>query len=476
MKLKYLFLFLSFSVYINSQVIRETLSPLANPNFIMQEKNPDNYLDSLKKQFSIEKQCVVDVTLRLSESVFALYPIMGNAEGDVYEINSSFTQQYLERNLFGSGSRLDCTLFCASSTDQTAFYLDPDWKRILFARQVNSTYSEIKKFNGTSLVVFENPVAIDVNEFREIYVADSQAKKIYKLTYNTNNTITASSSPVFINSQYLNKPTDLDYSNNETPNNRADDYIIVCDAGRRSILIFNTSGTLLNEFFGYYRCGEYVPFSNPTRITTSYHVSNSFVLIDEGTKSIIHCIIMSDKLNMHYENKLPANSIPVDIGIDGTENIIVVDKGLQMLHVFNSFTNYVCSYTGPSSYFFTNPETVTNFSFSAHPGYIKLELFSTDSWSNSRGIKKFVPGADALNMVDIETTMGHEIRPYFTNRQSIRVQIQDYTVNSIIYDSGIWTDNWPGYGLFHYEGQLIPEHTYKWIVSYKPYYDSYYGN
>jgi hypothetical protein len=287
--------------------------------------------------------------------------------------------------------------------------------------------------------------------------------------------------PVFIGPQFLNNPTDVDYSNEDTPNIRTDDFIVVCDNGRRSILIFNPDGTLRKEFGGYYvnnTSGHYyVPFSNPIRVST-YGKWGKIAIVDKGDKNhIIFCSLDSDNLGLESDLILPSGSNPTDVGIDGSMNYIVTDEGLQMLHCFGINGDYICSYKGPSSGYFNNPERVTNMAYSAYPDYIILELFVMDAWSSNKGIKKFVPGADVYDLSTGQDENGHYFFYRGTNWQYSKEKLIDVSTNAIIYES-VQGAVCGGIGINPHvsNNNFIPGHQYKWIVSYKPYFDENYQN
>ena len=62
-------------------------------------------------------------------------------------------------------------------------------------------------------------------------------------------------------------------------------------------------------------------------------------------------------LDCYNVSKLPDNYTPTDISMDPSYNIIVTD-GIGLLHKFDFYGNYICSYNNSSYPFFKHSSSV----------------------------------------------------------------------------------------------------------------------
>ncbi len=420
------------------------------------------------------------IDIRLSDNVIIPYPLFQNNNSDIYEIDFKLTKDSYDIQLFSAGADVDGCVYYDSYISESvfkrvSFYVDPDWKRIMFSRDEDGTPGEIRGFWGDENVRFERPVAIDVNENGEIFVLDAEAKTVFKLQYDwTTNSITTTSGSVLINSTYLNNPSDLSYSNGGSPGATNVHFLAITDLEDKSIKTFNYNGALLNTYTEY--AGSQI--SKPKRIVTMPSISSLYkrILFIDDNRIVRADLNNNNTMNASVSDDFPLGSNLSDIGITSSdygsvESVVVSDKGKNMLHLLDANATYNCSYKGPtyegSSYtYMIAPLRIFKTAW-VHQGIstkVKLDFYTMDMWSRVRGIKKFVPGADVINISVTRGTFKWILHKYETNRQLTNIKIVDVATGSII-----------SYGSeYAFDSDLIAGRDYKWVIEYKPFYDNYY--
>ncbi|MBI1931795.1 MAG: hypothetical protein HYS24_04595 [Ignavibacteriales bacterium] len=144
-----------------------------------------------------------EVALRIIDN--GLIPTKFNNVPQIFEITKSLSRQYLNRDMFSYHAPIDMDNYYYSCDNFAVFLLDPYWKRIVFS---NTSNNEIKSFgDNVTDYKFSSPSALAVDFDGNVFVSDSEQKKIIVLSYNyTNNTLNYSTT---INVSNLEKPIDI---------------------------------------------------------------------------------------------------------------------------------------------------------------------------------------------------------------------------------------------------------------------------
>jgi len=159
-----------------------------------------------KSNERIDKLVIENQQLFLSNNSFISKHAIQNPLTYQLDLNLSLNQ--FQKKLFASGEAIDNTYF-SDGTKETAFYMDQTWKRILFSQSSSSQLNILSYGDNSADYHFGIPRSIDVNEWGELYIADSEKGIVNKLYYSwITNTITATSNVNFL--QALIKPVDAD--------------------------------------------------------------------------------------------------------------------------------------------------------------------------------------------------------------------------------------------------------------------------
>lgn len=389
---------------------------------------------------------------------------------EIFEINANLTKQYLDRQLYGWDSETDIAIYRYSSNpDNTIngaiFTLDSKWARILYSRTGSI---ETKAYGGNSgEITFGRPVSIDVNEFGQVFVLDNDHDKVYKFQYSYSNNQLTYLGVLNIPNYTLQEPMDMDYCSNESSEYQEDDFILISDTQRKSILKIGLDGSVITEYKTYNYNGNTYNIRYPTRLSKNWTLQ----FIDASR--IISAEINSNTIDCYSVSKLPDNYRPSDISMDASYNIIVTD-GIGLIHKFDFYGNYICSYTN-SNYPFYQTRRISN-ALLTNPNYGILPFFVNDSWSYTKGSKRLLPGADVLNLQVTDKGSYYEAKSKLTDKCFYKLEIIKTSNNSVIksqnssvYIGGVTTT------LNVYKSELTSG-NYKFKVSVLPYYNDSYGN
>jgi len=389
---------------------------------------------------------------------------------EIFEINANLTMDYLDRQLYGWDSETDVAVYRYSSNPDNTINaailtLDSKWARILYSRTGSN---ETKAYGGNpGEITFGRPVSIDVNEFGEVYVLDNYYDKIYKFQYSYSNNQLTYLGILNIPNYTLQEPTDMDYCSNESADYQDDDFILVSDTQRKSILKIGLDGTVITEYKTYNYNGNTYNIQYPTRLSKNWTLQ----FIDASR--IISAEINSNTIDCYNVSKFPDNYRPSDISMDASFNIIVTD-GIGLIHKFDFYGNYICSYTN-SSYPFYQTRRISN-ALLTYPNSGILPFFVNDSWSYTKGSKRLLPGADAVGLQVIDKGSYYEAKSKLTDKCFFKLEIIRTSNNSVIKSytssSNIGGEN----RTLSVNKTELTSGSYKFKVSVLPYYNDSYGN
>ena len=417
---------------------------------------------------------IVDVQIALNPNALIRVPF----DTDINEISYSLTQAHLQNQVYSTNASIDGAIYTINQlnpTDQVGLTLDNLWKRIIYARNTEGTLRSYGDKPGD--IEFGEPVALDANEFGEIFVVDKKNHKIIKLQYSNSTNLITQATGFSISADFLINPTDLDYNSGYLPKDRADDYIVVADIGRGSIIKFDTNGNLIDEFKLYSKYN--ISYDLPKAVRLATEGTNHIAFIDTEQKLVMSGIMYDGTHTIDVFgdiSKLPLNSRPVDITINSSQNVEVADNSLNMIHIFNYFSEYLYSYNGYTNTdqsFFRSPQTVST-NRSSEPQWINMEHFVNNKWGFSKGIQQYFIGGDALNLTNYEGGTYFKFFCTLTDKENYTFELIRTADNSIISSQSGSTLSCQDMDFIIYKNQLTYG-TYKWKISYRPFYDYNYG-
>jgi hypothetical protein len=350
------------------------------------------FLEFLDENYQPQQnEAIITFTVRESNKTLIPYKIYNDP--DIWELNKNVTWTYFEKWLFAKNSEIDMDLYWFGTNwpdDNTVFYLDPYWYRIVYAKY-NST--DIKAFDLEFYPGAEypsEPWGITTDDWGKIYISDRRNKCLIKLSYNP-----ASNSISFVskmNITGLNKPTDVVYSSHTTPNNSSDDYLLIANNGGKNIIKTDLNGNIQNVITRFKTSGVYYNFLSPVRIAQVPNSTYIAVIDDRLNYLIVGTIGESNTLVCHNVIQFAYDQNPTDVGTNCFGDIFVPDEGFKGIHKFTQIGVYLCSYQTNA---FNFPQ---RFSRVNELEYYVFDQSSTDKWSANNGIKRFIPGSDAFNL------------------------------------------------------------------------------
>ncbi|MBI5726813.1 MAG: hypothetical protein HY965_03100, partial [Ignavibacteriales bacterium] len=439
-------------------------------------KKHKNEMSPANKPF--ENITPIKLSANLFTNVPVLVPIFGNP---VWEINDIVTRRALGITVIAGGLAPDGTIYSspAAPDSKAAIAVDRNYKRLVYG---NDEELEIKFYGGESgEQTFEDPVAVDVNEFGEVFVADFEGHCIYKFIYNyETNTIGTLGNPVFIGG--LSQPSDVSYYSNGTPNDNSDDRILVADYGSNHLYLYDHTGQLLKDFtsckLGIWSNSPVIQIRKPLRaILFNTYEYGEIAYIDGGSNTLI-CGPLTNQYqsNMfvaHGEPAiLPVNSRLFDLGSDYLGKIFATDLGLNLVHKFNH-GDYICS----SDKFKTIYESacVSNLN-GKYPVANTQSIYTyfSNAYGMVSGVRKYLPGADVVDLSNQATSSGYQFNFTHTSLQHYYVQLIDVANSNVIMqwgDAGVnkKVGNTGVSEFLQVEKTVLPHSgLYKWQIAFRP--------
>lgn len=190
----------------NINLVNEILTKLCD-----RDENKKADLNAKQNKNIESSPPITDVNITISDRTFIPHDHQGSG---AYDIGYNLTQQYLGVQLFSTAAEIDQTYMVhqingGSVTDETAFAVDPYWRKIVYCRRTNGADGDILSYGDhlNDAIKFNTIQAIEANEFKEVFVLDGYAKKIYKFNYNLGNSqlTPVSTTPLIDPSYFCNR-------------------------------------------------------------------------------------------------------------------------------------------------------------------------------------------------------------------------------------------------------------------------------
>lgn len=334
----------------------------------------------------------------------------------IFEVTKSLAQQYLNRDMFSYHAPIDMDSYYYSADNYAAFLLDPYWKRIVFS---NTSNYDIKSFGDNATdYKFSSPSALAVDFDGNVYVCDSEQKKIIVLNYNyTNNTLNYSTT---INVSNLEKPIDIALT--QDAQNQKKIWIV---DNYNKLLLINTTGTILRQYTGFWDVTTYTnqQFESLEKISVDKTDYQQAMIYENTKKRLIFVRSEPTVLNGLNTTIMPSSCYFTDIGMNCEHEYLVTDLGLNLLHKFDVVGKYVCSYrTSQNFNGFNFPLKISNISKNK-PGYTILNYYVENAWDNNWGIRRFLPGSHIFNLAYQKNTNDYMFSWIASDRSIMRIDV-----------------------------------------------------
>lgn len=403
-----------------------------------------------------------ETTLRIIDN--GLIPKKLNSSPEIYEVTKNLSRSYLNKDMFSYHAYIDMDSYYYSADNYAIFLLDPIWKRIIYS---NTSNNDIRSYgDNTGDYRFGSPNAITTDFDGKVYVIDGDLKKIIVLQYNSSNHTLSKLNEIIVSG--LENPTDIAFSldNNQKEFWIADNY--------NKILIINESGSVLNQYNGYYDMlnGTQYSFESITKLGVEKKYFGWVLLFENTKRKVAFCKSEGGNL-LKGQNitQLPSGSYINDIGMNCFSEFLVADMGLNLLHKFASPWGYICSYrSSPGFSGFSIPMKISNI-YQNRPNSIIFDYYVFNAWDNNSGIRRFLPGSYVFDLAYKKNGGEYVFSWTVSDRSLTRIDI--YRNEQLIktlehsYPCGKFetslTENELGIGNIRFR------------INYKPHYDDNYG-
>jgi hypothetical protein len=252
-------------------------------------------------------------------------------------------------------------------------------------------------FSPTSIDVYTDQHLFGSWSYFWVFVADWWNDRIKRLKYNWDTKLWTDMGPITGNGLY--RPIDLDYHNGGDFEEETDDHVWVLNSnclvklftpGGDYVMTYGSQGSGVGEFQSPTAlvCGR--ASSSPDPGFQPYANTNYLYVADAGNDRIVQLKIVGTNLEWYRESSNPLFSEAVDLETDNFGNLWVVlstggvlkyTKDLDYLAAFGS------EGFGPNQFY--EPYCISNIGGRLCVG----ELLVTESWEDSSGIQRYIPGA-----------------------------------------------------------------------------------
>ncbi len=400
-------------------------------------------------------------------------------------INATATMNEIQRRLFSDNAVMDFDVLYFNSADNNSavgFFLDPFWNRMVYTKRTENWIYALGELQGTPLCT-PRAMTVDISPNNALYVADTENGRFLKLQYMSGG-IGGDGSYSFTVPGIVH-PVDICLP---CSNVGLGDGIWVADDWNGKLVEFTrpTALQVLHTVESYTIGGQTYPLNRPRSITADNGLPNMVIqriaFIDGERNAFVVCDPSSISGTMitalsSTEFTQPGSRLTAS-GVDLTQNWWVADPGLGKVHFFD--------YVGGSYLASYNPPVPVN-NISSSPSYFDehgdllqpLYIYTAEPWSNTNGLRAYLPGADVLGVVDMqieETETLFRFPFVLTNACQVNTKIVRAS------DHGLVQSINTGYG---YAGSRtdevakgpLPYGTYKFQIEVLPMYNSdYEGN
>jgi hypothetical protein len=277
-----------------------------------------------------------------------------------------------------------------------AFFLDPIWNRILYCNKSEQWIKSYGEWNGAPRYEFHlrspRALAVDISPLNDIYVTDTEHGRILKLKYGV--TELGGEGSFSFDIPGVEHPVDISIPVDQNGIWVADD-----QTGR---LVEVTRGNFVLQSVTQYKVGELVYTTmSPLSVAADSWPWPRAAFVDSRQNAFI----VFDPTVERTPSDAPVTAINFSrftqpgshiehIGLDLCRNWWVADPGLNLIHTFSYDGEYLASFAPPVGVhkISTSPCYRTSGGGIEQPYYI----YSAEPWSNSNGLRAYVPGADLV--------------------------------------------------------------------------------
>jgi len=364
---------------LNNSIIKKIISTLIKPSKSKKTYSITSSLDRIDNTALIPQPHVINPTY--------------------YDINRSVTQNFINRKLFSYRDPIDvlAIVYNTNINDVAVFATDFYWNRIIYTKWGSQIIKAMSKTDVNLpdwyITGIAAPTSVTgTDHFLYVVSGGGDKCKLTKLKYDpaTNNLqfIANYSVPGARNLWDIS----IEAWNNEVQGPRL--WVVDPNTG---IYILNTSGNVLATYTKFYYNGQYYPIQGIEKLEVS-NSAPTIGFIDKIGRRLVIC-----RINEYANNRLEAYNVVefptpapglTDVGIN-FDSELYFSQGDNMIHKFDMYGEYICSFKNSS--WFNQVGTISNFAVD-NPDFVIPELFINNRWSDNYGIRRYLPGSDAMDL------------------------------------------------------------------------------
>jgi len=435
------------------------------------ERLVKQYLTEREKRLGrlSENPSYVSVSIRMTDQALISRP---HPWTTTTVINATVTTQPpVERRVFSDNAVPHASALFVNSTDPreaVSFFLDPIWNRVVFGQKSGDWLRSYGESNGPPRNEYRlagpRAMAVDLVPNNEIYIADTENGRIVKLKYIVDELVNAASYSI----PGISHPVDICLP-------CQGDYLWVADDWSGKIAMITRTGDLLQSITSYTIAGQTYPLDRPRAVNRKIsNYAQRLAFVDGRRNAFVVCTLNAQNLITPIsatEFNQPGSRL-TSIGADLNENWYVADPGLGMIHSFDFAGEYLASLSRPD----LPPKISTPPCFIEGGNLMEaFEVYTSEQWSNTKGLRAFLPGADAVDRNVQENATQFLLNSVVTNGCNLRVKIvkaSDGSLVQTIHTGSMFASTRQDV----VEKSTLPFGQYKFRIEVEPIYNANYGD
>jgi hypothetical protein len=389
-------------------------------------------------------------------------------------INANITQQHINRRLFADETavEVEAVYMNANPEDDFGFFLDRYWGRIIYSQKAGDGYVRSYGAGNPGQLDLSGVYGLTCDAWGNMFAADGNHRAVHRLWFypHTITHVGSITSPEFVH------PSDVSIALHAAgqPDQSINRLWVVDDfAGK--LFELDLYGNILRTVTHYTRGTTTYRLARPGKLvaTESFYSGapyiafidrerNAFVVADAN--SITGNTIAASQATQFTQS----GSLLIAVGQDIAGEWWATDAGLGMLHKFDKFGNYLASVSG-----FNSPVGITKapWYFDASGTIARCQYIQvSEPWSNTTGLRCFLPGADALNLAVTENGQYFDFSFLLTNFCWLDAHIVYAGDNSVEMTLAQAQPTQPGMVSYHIAKSSLPVGNYQLRVRVKPYF------